>query len=50
MAKDDIPADAVATRRKETPQLIQQTLLRDLGWVMFEPNGDPLWSANHRTV
>jgi hypothetical protein len=35
-------------RGRETPRLIEQTLLRDLGWVMFEPNGEPLWSANRR--
>jgi phage tail sheath protein FI len=24
---------------------IEQTLLRNLGWVVFEPNDEPLWSA-----
>jgi hypothetical protein len=24
---------------------IEQTLVRNLGWVVFEPNDEPLWSA-----
>jgi uncharacterized protein len=24
---------------------IEQTLLRNLGWVVFEPNDEPLWTA-----
>jgi uncharacterized protein len=29
---------------------IEQTLLRNLGWVVFEPNDEPLWSAIRTSV
>ncbi len=30
---------------RRTALFIEQTLLRNLGWVVFEPNDEPLWSA-----
>ena len=29
---------------------IEQTLLRNLGWVVFEPNDEPLWSAIRTSI
>jgi len=29
---------------------IEQTLLRNLGWAVFEPNDDPLWVSLRVTV
>ncbi len=29
---------------------IEQTLLRNLGWVVFEPNDDPLWAAIRTSI
>jgi phage tail sheath protein FI len=29
---------------------IEQTLMRNLGWVVFEPNDEPLWSAIRLSV
>ncbi len=29
---------------------IEQTLLRNLGWVVFEPNDDPLWTAIRTSI
>jgi phage tail sheath protein FI len=30
---------------RRTALFIEQSLLRNLGWVVFEPNDEPLWSA-----
>jgi phage tail sheath protein FI len=30
---------------RRTALFIEQTLLRNLGWVVFEPNDEPLWAA-----
>jgi phage tail sheath protein FI len=30
---------------RRTALFIEQTLLRNLGWVVFEPNDEPLWTA-----
>ena len=30
---------------RRTALFIEQTLVRNLGWVVFEPNDEPLWSA-----
>jgi uncharacterized protein len=35
---------------RRTALFIEQTLLRNLGWVVFEPNDEPLWSAIRLTV
>jgi phage tail sheath protein FI len=29
---------------------LEQTLLANLGWVVFEPNSDPLWTAIRTTI
>jgi phage tail sheath protein FI len=30
---------------RRTALFIEQSLIRNLGWVVFEPNDEPLWSA-----
>jgi phage tail sheath protein FI len=35
---------------RRTALFIEQTLLRNLGWVVFEPNDEPLWSAIRLSV
>jgi len=30
---------------RRTALFIEQTLMRNLGWVVFEPNDEPLWVA-----
>jgi phage tail sheath protein FI len=35
---------------RRTALFIEQSLLRNLGWVVFEPNDEPLWSAIRLSV
>ncbi len=35
---------------RRTALFIEQTLLRNLGWVVFEPNDEPLWSTIRLSV
>jgi phage tail sheath protein FI len=35
---------------RRTALFIEQTLLRNLGWVVFEPNDEPLWGAIRTSV
>jgi hypothetical protein len=35
---------------RRTALFIEQTLLRNLGWVVFEPNDEPLWAAIRLSV
>lgn len=35
---------------RRTALFIEQTLLRNLGWVVFEPNDEPLWSAIRTSI
>jgi hypothetical protein len=35
---------------RRTALFIEQTLLRELSWVVFEPNDEPLWSAIRSSI
>jgi phage tail sheath protein FI len=35
---------------RRTALFIEQTLLRNLGWVVFEPNDEPLWVAIRTSI
>jgi phage tail sheath protein FI len=45
---DDEEVDYVPVRRLAL--FLEQTLLANLGWVVFEPNGEPLWAAIRASV